>query len=257
VTAPLHAPVRHPALLAVGERLSLGVEAMAGLRFREVRVAEAYTLLDAAGRAFRARLLARGEAAGEALVFEAMARPVESPLRLVLVCAALARERMFWVIQKATELGVAEIWPILTDRSLREEELAREKAHAWPAVARRASKQCRRASVPIVHPPGTLVGALDAPALWGAAARLYLDDRAPGGREESSVTAPPPRGGPLESAVLVAGPEGGWSEPERALLADAGARPLALGGRVLRAETAALVGVTLLQSWWGDLTPSG
>jgi len=177
-------------------------------------------------------------------VYERMPLPPESPLELALVCAVLARQRMMLVAQKATELGVTRILPVFTERSVGPEGLEHEKAHAWPNQVARAVKQCRRATVPELCPASPLAEALASDA-WGAAeARFLLDDRAPAGVALER--------GPL-GVCLAVGPEGGWTDTERAALADAGARPLVFGGRILRAETAVLAGLVLLQHRLGDL----
>jgi 16S rRNA (uracil1498-N3)-methyltransferase len=242
-----NAPLRHAGILAVGQRIELGLLHVRGLRFREINPKEAFTLMDEGGSFFRASLIALGDAAGEALVYEAMTASPESPAHITLLCAVLARQRMLGVIQKATELGVAQVVPVLSDRSVQRPGLAHEKAHAWPRQALRASRQCRRASVPEIRSAIPFADALDDPSFRGADRRIYLDDcagvdMAPTGAEKGA--------GRLAFAV---GPEGGWSDQERKLLQDRGAEVLRFGGRVLRAETAVLVGLALLQHWYGDL----
>jgi 16S rRNA (uracil1498-N3)-methyltransferase len=247
VTTPLpfpHSPITHPAPLSVGQEIRLDPRAVEQVRFREVNVKEAFTLRDSGGRFFRATLRAAGPRGGEALVYEALTHSPESPLALALFCGVLGRQRMLQVVQKATELGVGRVQPVLSERSVPREGLDHEKAHAWPGQALRACKQCRRASVPLVLPAVTLAEAMEDPAWREAEARFYLDDRA------SASAAPEP--GP-QSVCLAIGPEGGWTDAERRLLKEAGAAPLVLGGRVLRAETAVLVGLALLQHRMGDL----
>ena len=128
--------------------------------------------------------------------------------------------------------------------------LAHEKAHAWPGQTLRAARQCRRASVPEVRNAMPLERVFEDPVWQDATLRYTLDDRA--GAEAERFPAREP-GRPAE-IVFAVGPEGGWSDAERALLQQHGARPLRLGGRVLRAETAVLVGLTVLQYELGDLS---
>ncbi|MBI3911691.1 MAG: RsmE family RNA methyltransferase [Armatimonadetes bacterium] len=244
---PLHQPITLPGAGAPGDVYILSGLERERLRFRDVRLAAAFTAQDTAGRWWRVRLEGDGQAEARVRVFEPWAAP-EPPAAITLMCAVLARERMFGVIQKATELGVMRIQPVITERSLAgEEALAREKAYRWPAVALRAVRQCRRAVVPEVAPVVPLVEALRQPWWCAADLRFYLDlDTAP----EARAAAPEVR-----AVLLCAGPEGGWTPAERGVLAAAGAVPLALGGRVLRAETAALVGLALVMARWGDLAP--
>jgi 16S rRNA (uracil1498-N3)-methyltransferase len=241
------APLVHAGVLAEGLEISLGRDHARGLRFREINPKEAFTLVDERGRFFRASLTSLSETGGEALVYEAMAHSPESPARITLLCAVLARQRMLGVIQKATELGVVRVVPVISARSVQQGGLSHEKAHAWPGQALRAARQCRRASVPEVRIAMALTAALDDPSFASASHRFYLDDRA--GDRTLSV----PSGETATDVAFVVGPEGGFTDDERSLLANRGASALRFGGRVLRAETAVLVGLARLQQVYGDL----
>jgi 16S rRNA (uracil1498-N3)-methyltransferase len=185
-----------------------------------------------------------GPKGGEALVYEALERSPESPLSLTLVCAVLARQRMLLVAPKATELGVTRLLPVITAHSVQPAGLEHEKAHAWPNAVIRAARQCRRSSVPEVRATQPLADVLAGETWQSSEARYYLDDRA---AQTSHLQAGP------TSVCLAVGPEGGWSDAERELLQQSGAEPLALGGRVLRAETAVIAGIFLVQYALGDL----
>ena len=159
-----------------------------------------------------------------------------------LLVAALKRDAMDWLVEKATELGVAAIQPVLTRRTVAE----RANAARLSAIARAAAEQCERLSVPVVEEAAPLHRVLDA---WGAMPLVVAMERA---------AAPPLRdavaGRPMPCALLV-GPEGGF---ERAELDDLRRRafvvPAALGPRILRAETAAVAGLAALQAVAGDWT---
>ena len=120
--------------------------------------------------------------------------------------------------------------------------LEAEQPHAWAGHIARAAKQCRRSSLPHLLAPVGLEAFLASPLLAATECRLYLDDRSEG---------VPPADQPPKKVVLFVGPEGGFSDGERTKLATA-ARPWVLGGRVLRAETAAIVGLTAVHAKWGD-----
>jgi 16S rRNA (uracil1498-N3)-methyltransferase len=256
----LHQPITAPEPLAPGRAWPITSIDRERLQFRGVRPGEAFTVRDATGAWFRARF--DSPDAFSATAFEVILCP-ESPLRLALFQAVLARERMFWVVQKATELGVHGIVPVFTARSLGPHDLEREKAHRWPAAILRAVKQCRRGTIPVLSPAVPLADALALPA-WGRAdLRWSMQERAihRGGAEDAeeergggrSLTVNARVDSPkMGSAALAVGPEGGWAGEEAELLAAAGAIPITLGGRILRAETAALVGLTLLQREHGD-----
>jgi 16S rRNA (uracil1498-N3)-methyltransferase len=155
--------------------------------------------------------------------------------------------------------------PLFTERSLGPDDLEREKSHRWPAAILRAVKQCRRATVPVLLPPSPLAGALplapwcQADIRWvmregGSHRRGAEDAEEEHGVCTSAVNTLSGSSQP-DAAALAVGPEGGWTENEVELLGAAGAMPVTLGGRMLRAETAALVGLSLLQREYGDLRP--
>jgi 16S rRNA (uracil1498-N3)-methyltransferase len=162
-------------------------------------------------------------------------------VEITLACAVLARQRMIFVVQKATELGVARIVPLLTEYSVPRHGLEHEKAHAWPGQIVRAARQCRRSSLPELVAPTPLDTFLASPAAE-ADLSLFLDDRSRG--------TPAPAGTPRR-IVLFVGPEGGFTDAERKML-EGRAFPWFLGGRILRAETAVLAGLTAVQLAWGD-----
>jgi len=220
---------------------------------RKVNAKEAFTVSDPSGIYYRAALRELSEDGGVALPYERMARSPEPGLEITLACAVLARQRMIFVVQKATELGVSRIVPLLTEHSVPETGLEHEKAHAWPGQVIRAAKQCRRSSLPELAAPISLDRFL---ASQGTEAdlSLFLDDRSkdPGDEVGKGPGDHEPEGAnPPMSIILFTGPEGGFSDRERESLR-AKAFPWLLGGRVLRAETAVIVGLTAVQLTWGD-----
>lgn len=241
------APIKYPADLFVGTEVTLGIDHVRALRFREINAKEAFTLMDLSGRFFRAALTSLEADAGRAKIYEAMESSPESPAQITMLCAVLARQRMLGVIQKATELGAAAVVPVLSERSVQESGLSHEKAHAWPAQALRAARQCRRASIPAITQALRFENALEHPGFRDADIRYYLDDLGP------NHPLPTPHRVPGQRIAFVVGPEGGFTDPERNLLRSKGAVALRLGGRVLRAETAALVGLAFLQHLHGDM----
>lgn len=214
------------------------------LALRGINVKEAFTIRDASGDYFRASLKELRREQGMALPYERMKRAPESTVDITLACAVLARQRMLFVMQKATELGVTQIAPLITDHSVPPEGLEHEKAASWPAQLLRAARQCRRGSIPHLHPPTSLDTFLTSSTFTSADLCVVLDDR-------SDPTLAPK--GPKRRIVLFVGPEGGFSDAERLKL-EGKARPWVLGGRVLRAETAVLVGLTAVQMTWGDFS---
>jgi 16S rRNA (uracil1498-N3)-methyltransferase len=169
---------------------------------------------------------------------------VESSLRVHLAIGMSRGERMDWVAQKATELGVADITPLVTERTelkLKGERAAKKRAH-WQQVAISACEQCGRNRVPGIAAPASLADWL---AQCDADLRLVLHHRAD---PAPTVAAP-------GSVALLVGPEGGLSEAEIAMAEAAGFVSMRLGPRVLRTETAPLAALAVIQSRWGDMAP--
>ena len=161
----------------------------------------------------------------------------------IALLAALAKgEKMDLVVQKATELGVARILPFAADRSVVRLDASRgeERAARWRRIAEEAARQSGRTDVPEVRPPVPLAQAL-ADLAPGTRAFVFHPG---GGRVDAGAAA---------SLAAVVGPEGGLTEAELRDCEAAGALRASLGPRTLRAETAAIVAVALLQARFGDL----
>ena len=161
---------------------------------------------------------------------------------LTLVVAVPRGPRMDLLVEKTCELGVARIVPVTTERSVVRPEPGRSAR--WEKIAREAARQCGRADVPTVEAPVALAAALAAPTL--PAQRLVLWE------QERSRPLRAALGAPAPTALLV-GPEGGFTSPEIAAAEAAGFVPVALGPRILRVETAAIVAVALVAEAHGDL----
>jgi len=162
----------------------------------------------------------------------------ESPLALVLAPALLKGTRMDLVVEKATELGVRRLAPVLTRHAVSRTG----HVERWRRIAVAAAKQSGRTRVPDVDAPLPLADVLAAP--WPGLRLVPWE-----GDVEDRVSALPDR---AADVVAVVGPEGGLAEDEMALARAHGFTPLTLGPRRLRAETAAIVIAALCQSRWGD-----
>ncbi|MDF3982340.1 16S rRNA (uracil(1498)-N(3))-methyltransferase [Luteibacter sp. PPL201] len=169
----------------------------------------------------------------------------ESPLSLTLAQGVARGEKMDLIVQKATELGITRIVPLITERSEVKLDAARAEKRLlhWRAVAASACEQSGRARLPVIEaalPLSAWLGALDAEA----PVRLALLPEGTVRPAELGLTA---------SAVLAIGPEGGFGERDRAALATAGFTGLRLGPRILRTETAGLAAIAALQALYGDV----
>jgi 16S rRNA (uracil1498-N3)-methyltransferase len=169
----------------------------------------------------------------------------ESPLAITLVQAVSRGERMDWTLQKATELGVRRIQPVLSARSVvrLDEQQAAKKLRHWRAIVAGACEQCGRSVLPELRAP------LDLP-------RFLAESPREGQRIVLSPTGPASLAGFASMAArveLLIGPEGGLEDVELEAAMRAGFAPVRLGPRVLRTETAGIVALAVLQALWGDL----
>lgn len=198
-------------------------------------------LFDGSGDEFRGTLKEVGKKHVIAELTEKLPGLEESALRIHLGQGLSRGERMDWAIQKATELGVSEITPIVSDRcEVRlKDERAEKRLQHWRQVAISACEQCGRSRVPTLHSPVTLtewVGTVSADL------KLVLHPVA------TPLTAHPR---PSQLAFLI-GPEGGLTDAEVELANGNGFLPARLGPRVLRTETAPVVALSVAQQLWGD-----
>lgn len=159
-----------------------------------------------------------------------------------LVFAPIKNERIDYIAEKATELGVSELWPVFT----RHTAVNRVNIDRLRANAIEAAEQCERVNVPLVHEPQQLTNLL---ASWPKERRLFYGDESGGGTAPKQLLADM---SPCPWALLI-GPEGGFAPDEFVLLKTMPfATPLSLGPRVMRADTAAIAALACLQSWLGD-----
>ena len=165
-------------------------------------------------------------------------RPREAVPDLWLLFAPIKRGRIDWLVEKATELGVARLMPVLTQRTVVERlNLERLRAHSIEAA-----EQCERTALPELDAPAALDDAL---AAWPAGRRLHFADEGGGAPLAEIAQAGP--------AAILIGPEGGFTEEERAAIrAVPEACAVTLGPRILRADTAAVAAVSLWMAKAGD-----
>ncbi len=235
--------------LRVGESAELPAMACEHV-IRVLRMPEGAALLlcNGDGMDYRATLVEIGKRSARVRILDALPNHAESPLRIVLAQALARGEKMDWVIQKATELGVAAIQPIVTERTevkLDAERAGRRLAH-WQGVVVAACEQSGRARVPMVFEPLALAAYVA--GVQSNETRFALD---PDGMSLADAM----NGNAMQAATpihLVIGPEGGLSERDHAQLRAAGFVGLRLGPRILRTETAGLAALAAMQVLAGD-----
>ena len=202
---------------------------------------DALTLFDGRGGEYAARLLAVDKKRVCVRVGALQATERESGLDLRLAQGISSGDRMDYTVQKAVELGVRAIQPLQCSRAkVRfEEERAAKRLEHWRQVVVSACEQCGRNRLPPVAPVQELMTWLDQ-----GATGILLDP----GAEQRLRDLPCPQG----PVTLLAGPESGLSDAERAAAKRAGFVPVRLGPRVLRTETAAVAALAAMQALWGD-----
>jgi 16S rRNA (uracil1498-N3)-methyltransferase len=214
-------------------------------RALRMRAGDMLTLFNGEGGEYAAEILAVDKKKVLVRTGARQQRDLESTLQIHLGIAVSRGDRMDWVIQKATELGVYELTPLFTERT--EVKLtgdrADKKIQHWRQVAISACEQCGRNHLPTVNPMQTLDQWL---CTTEADRKLVLHHRAdPIGNA----------GDTPGSLALLVGPEGGLDGAEIEAAEQAGFSSLRLGPRVLRTETAPLAAIAILQAYWGDMRP--
>jgi 16S rRNA (uracil1498-N3)-methyltransferase len=214
------------------------------LRVLRLGAGAAVTLFDGTGGEFAARIASvrRDSLLVDVGAHEGLER--ESPLDVTLAQGVSRGERMDWVIQKATELGVRRIVPLISARSVvrLDPRQAERKLQHWRGISIAACEQCGRNRLPELLPPVDLPEFLGATAKEALCLVLSAD-----GREHIRFLAP------AAAVILLVGPEGGLAPQEQAAARDQGFKPVCLGPRILRTETAAIAALAALQSSCGDL----
>jgi len=214
-------------------------------------VGDALILFDGSGWEYPATVSAASAQAVSLRVSTPRQGIQEPPVRVTLGVCLLKAQKMDLVVQKSVELGVHEIIPVLAGRSIRtlEGERVEKRLQRWRKIAQEASRQCGRSRVPEVGSVVTLPALLER----NIPADLKLLFTAHGEARPSFLPGEGER--PPERILALTGPEGGFSGEEEALALEAGFSPVRLGPRTLRAETAAILAVGLLQYAIGDLGP--
>jgi 16S rRNA (uracil1498-N3)-methyltransferase len=225
-------------------------------------------LFDGAGKEFQCevQIIARDSTEVTVIKQVAAAQP-ESSLSLTLAIALLKGEKFDLVIQKATEIGVTRIIPVITSRAdvrIKGDDDAERKATRWQRIVLEATKQCGRASLMKIETPMMFADLMRGGRASGSEGKTASEDACAPVKDIFHVMFAE-RGGysfagaldrnqnQPEDVIALVGPEGGWADDEIEQAGIAGWKIVTLGGRILRAETAAIVIATLMQHRLGDL----
>ncbi|NII12391.1 16S rRNA (uracil(1498)-N(3))-methyltransferase [Oleiagrimonas sp. C23AA] len=217
------------------------------VRVLRLREGDGVVLFNGDGHDYNAVLTDVGKRHGTVQVVEADRVASESPLTLTLAQGVARGEKMDLIVQKATELGVTRIVPLLTERSEVKLDAARadKRLAHWLAVAASACEQCGRAVLPQIDAPMALDHWLREPSNTLPTTRLALLPVA--------TLRPRELDSSLHEALLLVGPEGGLGERDLAALQPHGFEGLNLGPRILRTESAGLAALAALQTLYGDM----
>lgn len=217
-------------------------------RVLRLKPGDCVTLFDGTGAEYPASIVSLSKTRVLVSVTDEIHRDTESSLRIHLLQGVSRGERMDFVVQKATELGVHRITPVLTEYSVvkLDEKRAEKRIRHWRGVAASACEQCGRNVLPVLDPPIALRNWLGE-NLDSAGTRIILKPGADG-----SLKSIQPDGGQLTALI---GPEGGLSDEEYGLAEATGFQSIGFGPRILRTETAALAVVAAVQALSGDLAP--
>jgi 16S rRNA (uracil1498-N3)-methyltransferase len=182
-------------------------------------------------------------------VVEQRSGPTPTTPRILIGQAILKGERMDWAIQKSTELGAAAIVPLVSEHTVvrPKQGRVRSQQERWQRIATEAAQQSERWDVPAIGVPCPAREFFSMPN--SADLKLILSERGPG----HGLKAVPLPSSPAQTIALAIGPEGGWRDEELAQADANGFLPVTLGARILRAETAALAAVSVLQARLGEL----
>jgi 16S rRNA (uracil1498-N3)-methyltransferase len=191
--------------------------------------------------------LAEVESARKDLVSFSVREKMASPqpvVRTTILASLIRFERFEWMLEKATELGVERIIPVQAERSEKGlEQAAAKRLSRWSRIAREASEQSRRARLPEIGAPASLATALQIEANH----RYVLEEA----EAPPILPALPAQRQPGDSVALLVGPEGGWTDRERESIATARWSAVSLGPEILRAETAAIAALAIINAAWG------
>jgi 16S rRNA (uracil1498-N3)-methyltransferase len=229
----------------VGDRVTLDRAAAKHLvKVLRLQVGDEVWIFDGCGTEIEGRIV-RASTAGVELALGRRRRVLSSSVTITLLQSVPRGDRMDFIVQKTTELGITRIVPVLSSRGMVKPPAG--KSQRWRTIAQEAARQSGRADVPEVAEPLAFGVALAGAAAAGGTCLIFWEEeRALPLRKVLAQLSPTP-------ITLLVGPEGGFSEQEVASAREHGFRVVGLGPRILRVETAALVAVALTQSAVGGL----
>lgn len=231
------------ASLNVGSRIELDDDAAHYVRsVLRLKQGETIVLFNGQGGEYRSRFSEVSRKCVRLEIETFIDRDVESPLRVTLGMGISRGDRMDWAVQKAVELGVNHLTPLITERCVAKlnDDKKQQRLQHWQHIVQHAAEQSGRTRLPVM----TGIAALTEWVERQRDLRVFLDPYA----EQTLADCRPEN----RHVTLLSGPEGGFSDGERQLAKAAGFIPVRLGARILRTETAVLSALSAVQTLWGD-----
>jgi 16S rRNA (uracil1498-N3)-methyltransferase len=211
---------------------------------------ERIILFDAEGHTFKARITKVGPEKTHVAILDVTQG--RKGLQIGLGQCLLKSHKMEWIIQKGTELGLTDLFPLQSARSIVRPEAGREKKMArWRRIALEAVKQSGRPDIPQIHEPLSLEGFLDREPVQEEEC-LFLSES--GGDPLNGIIRRSEDRRRPRSVILLCGPEGGWTKEEEKNILGSGFHAVSLGSYILRAETAALSAMAIVSHFWSRST---
>jgi len=229
--------------LNVGGRIELDDDAAHYVRsVLRLKQDQAIVVFNGQGGEYHARFSEVSRKAVRVEIESHVARDVESPLAIHLGLGISRGDRMDWAVQKAVELGVTQLTPLITERCVIKfnDDKKQQRFDHWHGIIRHAAEQSGRTCLPTLHPVASFAEWADAQT----GLRVFLDPYA----SQSLHDVTPEN----QRLTLLSGPEGGFSDQEREFARQAGFTAVRMGARILRTETAVLSALTAAQTLWGD-----
>ncbi len=219
------------------------------IRVRRARVGDRFVGLDGTGRVYLCSL-ERTQEGWHGTILKELQEQGKPPLRVTLAQSLIKKDKFEWVLQKATEVGVSEFVPLITARTeiLLNPEREERRMKRWRRILLEAIKQCGRAQIPQLANP---MGLREFLCASSEEFKLVLDEK--GGLHLKELIEDHRD---AVSCLVIVGPEGGWDESDRQLLREQRVPAVNLGTRILRAETAPVTILSILQYELGDLFPT-
>ena len=233
-------PLENGMLLSLPDPIARHVQVL------RLKSGDLVTLFNGSGGEYTGTVTAIGKKSVEVVLKTFSAREAEPAHAITLVQGLPEGAKMDWIVEKAVELGVTGIQPLMCSRSVirLDEERAAKKVTHWRSIMAAAAEQCGRNRLPALGAPLRFEQWVNQQSVHR---RVLLSPRA---TEPLSAWA---RHHPAQAIALMVGPEGGWSEEEERLAQSHGALCLGMGERILRTETAGMAALAVLQALWGGI----